>query len=93
MIPSKIFECMGMGIPILHGVEGESAGIVAKEGVGIAFEPENAQALADALQVMAGDIELRSRLSLAGPPAAARYSRRALALEMLALLARLARKR
>ncbi|MCA9181591.1 MAG: glycosyltransferase family 4 protein, partial [Planctomycetales bacterium] len=25
VIPSKLFECMGMGIPVLHGVEGESA--------------------------------------------------------------------
>lgn len=93
VIPSKIFECMGMGIPILHGVEGESAGIVKKEGVGIAFEPENAEALAEALQALSGDAGLLERLSLAGPPAAARYSRRTLALDMLALLTQLAPKR
>ncbi len=28
VIPSKLFECMGMGIPVLHGVMGESADIV-----------------------------------------------------------------
>ena len=27
VIPSKLFECMGMGIPVLHGVAGESAAI------------------------------------------------------------------
>ena len=31
VIPSKLFECMGMGIPVLHGVEGESAEIVRNE--------------------------------------------------------------
>jgi glycosyltransferase involved in cell wall biosynthesis len=41
VIPSKLFECMGMGIPVLHGVGGESAGIVEREGVGVVFEPEN----------------------------------------------------
>jgi glycosyltransferase involved in cell wall biosynthesis len=34
VIPSKLFEGMGMGIPVLHGVAGESADIVRKEAVG-----------------------------------------------------------
>ena len=34
VIPSKLFECMGMGIPVLHGVAGESAEIVEREGCG-----------------------------------------------------------
>src|SRR5690606_11702410 len=42
VIPSKLFESMGMGIPVLHGVEGESAAIVEQENVGLLFEPENA---------------------------------------------------
>jgi hypothetical protein len=45
VIPSKLFECMGMGIPVLHGVMGESAKMVEKHGVGMLFEPENADAL------------------------------------------------
>ena len=50
VIPSKLFECMGMGIPVLHGVAGESAEIVTEEGAGIPFEPENVGQLVDALQ-------------------------------------------
>lgn len=45
VIPSKLFECMGMGIPVLHGVAGESADIVLSEGCGKVFEPENVDAL------------------------------------------------
>ena len=33
VIPSKMFECMGMGLPILHGVAGESADIVRREDI------------------------------------------------------------
>ncbi len=43
VIPSKIFENAGMGIPILLGVEGEAQEIVEGYGAGIGFEPENAE--------------------------------------------------
>ena len=49
VIPSKLFESMGMGLPVLHGVEGESADIVREEGAGIPFEPENVDQLCEAL--------------------------------------------
>lgn len=45
VIPSKMFECMGMAIPILHGVAGESAAIVTDEKAGVIFEPENSDDL------------------------------------------------
>lgn len=38
-----------MGIPVLHGVAGESADIVNKEQVGLVFESDNAQELAQLL--------------------------------------------
>ena len=41
VIPSKIFENAGMGIPILLGVDGEARRIVESYGAGLAFEPEN----------------------------------------------------
>ena len=52
---SKLFECMGMGIPVLHGVAGESADIVEREDIGLVFEPENVEALCDGLLRLAGD--------------------------------------
>jgi hypothetical protein len=47
--PSKLFECIAMGLPVLHGVAGESAGLVEREGNGMMFELENSQTLADAV--------------------------------------------
>lgn len=41
VIPSKIFENAGMGIPILMGVEGEAEDIISQYGAGLCFEPEN----------------------------------------------------
>ncbi len=88
VIPSKIFECMGMGLPLLHGVAGESAEIVQREGVGLVFEPENVQQLVHHLLAMHGDVEARDGYRRSGPQAARRYDRRALALEMLGILER-----
>jgi glycosyltransferase involved in cell wall biosynthesis len=82
VIPSKLFECMGMGIPVLHGVAGESAAIVQREGAGIVFEPENAAQLVDGLLRLRDDAPLRRRLADAALAAATRYDRRALALRM-----------
>jgi glycosyltransferase involved in cell wall biosynthesis len=86
VIPSKLFECMGMAIPVLHGVQGESAGIVEREDVGLLFEPENADALCDGLRRLNGDEVLYRRLKTNGPPAARRYDRRALAGKLLGVL-------
>jgi glycosyltransferase involved in cell wall biosynthesis len=83
VIPSKLFECMGMGIPVLHGVEGESAGIVQQEGAGLVFEPENAAALAETLLRLRDDEALRRRLSDQALAGSVHYDRRALALRML----------
>ncbi|WP_386115472.1 glycosyltransferase [Thiohalocapsa marina] len=90
VIPSKLFECMGMGIPVLHGVAGESAGIVEREGVGLVFEPENAQALCDGLLRLAQDRALYDDLRQHCLDAAPRYDRSALARKMLGVLERVA---
>lgn len=83
VIPSKLFECMGMGLPVLHGVAGESAEIVRREDVGIVFKPEDAQQLAAELQRLRADAGLRDRLRQNGLLAAGRYDRQTLGLSML----------
>lgn len=86
VIPSKLFECMGMGIPVLHGVAGESADIVRKEGCGLVFEPENVDQLVAGLLTLQRDRATRGRLRAAALAAAHHYDRGALASRMLELL-------
>ena len=52
VIPSKIFENSAMQIPILLGVEGESAEIVNKYGAGLCFEPENKVSFVEKLTIL-----------------------------------------
>ncbi|MDW8078907.1 MAG: glycosyltransferase family 4 protein [Thermoguttaceae bacterium] len=49
VIPSKIFEIMAMGKPIIMGVRGEALEIVLQSGAGIAMEPESAESLVNAI--------------------------------------------
>ena len=93
VIPSKLFECMGMGIPVLHGVAGESANIVEREGIGIVFEPENVEALCAGLRRLHADAPLYESFRANGLSAARRYDRSALAGKMLRVLEGLVARR
>ncbi|WP_339831362.1 glycosyltransferase family 4 protein [uncultured Parvibaculum sp.] len=93
VIPSKLFECMGMGIPVLHGVRGESAMIVTQEQVGLSFEPEDYDDLCRVLRTLVSEPETLQRLRGNGPAAAARYDRRVLAGRMLDILQDVATRR
>jgi glycosyltransferase involved in cell wall biosynthesis len=86
VIPSKLFESMGMGIPTLLGVAGESAEIVVKEGIGLTFEPENAQELCEGLLRLGSDHALYGRLQARCLTAAPIFDRSILARQMLALI-------
>ncbi len=86
VIPSKLFECMGMGIPVLHGVAGESAAIVQTEQVGEVFESDNALQLVDALLKLRADEARFKSYQANGLSAAKRYDRKQLASKMLEIL-------
>ena len=83
VIPSKLFECMGMGIPVLHGVAGESAEIVEREDVGRPFEPENVDQLVEYLLALERDPELLQHWRQHCLAAAGKYDRAALGHQML----------
>jgi len=86
VIPSKLFECMAMGIPVLHGVAGESAAIVQKEHVGIVFEPENHIELVDKVILLRNDRIQYETLQTNCLTAAKSYDRKYLADAMLNIL-------
>lgn len=89
VIPSKLFECMGMGIPVLHGVPGESAQIVRDEGVGEVFESDNAVQLVDAVLRLRVDTARFDAYRRNGLDAATRYDRKHLAAKMMKILTEL----
>jgi glycosyltransferase involved in cell wall biosynthesis len=92
VIPSKLFECMGMGLPVLHGVAGESADIVRREQVGEVFESENAQRLVEGLLRMRNQSDTYESYRRNGLAAAKRYDRKHLAQKMLQVLINLKEK-
>ena len=54
VIPSKIFESMGMGVPIMMSLpEGEATGIIRKADAGVCVPPEDPDALASAIRRLA----------------------------------------
>jgi glycosyltransferase involved in cell wall biosynthesis len=86
VIPSKLFECMGMGIPVLHGVEGESADIVRAHGVGIPFTPESVDELCDALWRCSSNPSELAEFRQRCLTAAGHFDRKFLAMKMLGVL-------
>jgi glycosyltransferase involved in cell wall biosynthesis len=86
VIPSKLFECMGMGIPVLHGVSGESADIVRREQVGEVFESENAQELADGILRMRAQPDRHEAYRQNALKTARLYDRKHLAVRMLQIM-------
>jgi glycosyltransferase involved in cell wall biosynthesis len=92
VIPSKLFECMGMGLPVLHGVAGESADIVRREQVGEVFESENAQRLVEGLLRMRNQFDTYESYRRNCLAAAKRYDRKNLAQKMLQVLINLKEK-
>jgi len=93
VIPSKIFESMGMGLPIVLSLpEGEAAQLIRDSGAGLVVQPENPQVLADAILRLFENETLRADLANASANAASSYSRQSQADKMLACLQGLKRK-
>jgi len=86
VIPSKLFECMAMGIPVLHGVMGESAEIVENNQMGFVFEPENEQQLYELLIKLKENTDIYQRFQKQAIKASKKYDRSVLASQFLKLL-------
>jgi glycosyltransferase involved in cell wall biosynthesis len=71
-IPSKIFEALALGRPLLLGVEGEARRLFIEEGnAGLSFTPEDDTALEQAVRRYLHDADLRANHGANG----ARYVR------------------
>lgn len=66
VLPSKLFELMGVGCPIICSVEGEAARLVEQAEAGLCIEPESADALFAAINRLRTEPELRNRMKANG---------------------------
>jgi len=91
VLPSKLFEIMAMGRPIILGVNGQARDIVRQAEAGVEIEPGSAQGLAEAVERLADDRVLAARLGASARKyVAAHFNRDILAAEYLKLLHRVA---
>lgn len=87
VIPSKIFEAMGMGLPLLLvAPEGEASRIVLADRAGLYVPAAQPHALAEAVLRLAHDDALRGGLAAASLAAAPTHSRERQAEQMLRAL-------
>src|SRR5207247_3401884 len=65
-LPSKMFESMAVGQPIIASMWGEAADLLRRSGCGVVTEPGDAAQLAEAVQALASDPERARRLGDCG---------------------------
>jgi glycosyltransferase involved in cell wall biosynthesis len=86
-IPSKMFELLACGVPVVGSVAGEAAEILAASGGARVVPPEDVDAIVREIRTLRNDAAARKRLGEAGRAfVAAEYSRRKLAQDYLAIL-------
>ena len=86
VIPTKMFESMGMGIPLIHGVLGESAEIIENESIGWVVQPEDPAQMANTLITACNNKNTLNLMSMNCCKAAKRYDRKSLARKMLCII-------
>jgi len=86
-VPSKIYEAMASGIPVLLVANGEARDIVTQAGAGVAVAPGDAERLAAVVREMSSNPEWRRKMGQAGRIAVERlYDRAKIAERFEALL-------
>jgi len=87
VIPSKMFEAMGMGLPLLLSAPvGEASRIVEDDGAGLCVPAGAPDALADAALQLMSDAALHRRLCEQSHAAASKHTRERQAQEMIDVL-------
>lgn len=72
-VPSKLYEAMSAGRPVLLMADGEAADIVRAHECGLVTAPGDIDALAESMRALATDSALRQRLGQNGRAAALKY--------------------
>lgn len=91
-LPSKMFELLSAGVPVVASVDGEARRILEESGGAVVVPPEDAESVAAAVRALRADAERRRRMADSGRRfVEERYGRDRLAREYLEILAPLAR--
>ena len=86
-VPSKLFELLAAGRPIVAAVRGEARAILERSGAALVVDPEDDAALAGAVERLRSDPVLRAELGRRGRAFAEQfYDRDTLAQQYLQLL-------
>lgn len=72
-VPSKLYEAMASGLPVVLVADGEAAEIVQRHNAGITVKPGDVDALTHAVQSLVADPVLRRNLGKNGRIAAEQY--------------------
>ena len=86
VIPSKLFELVGQAIPILHGVQGESAQLVEEYGVGVVFPSDDSGAFKTAIESLHDNPSISNECKANAAKYAPLFDRKHLADEMYKVL-------
>jgi glycosyltransferase involved in cell wall biosynthesis len=93
-VPSKLFEVLAAGRPVIGAVRGEARQILARSGGALLVDPERGDQLSDAVSRLRADPSLRTELGRRGRAFAEQhYDRDALAKRYLELLSDVTRCR
>ncbi|RJQ53949.1 MAG: glycosyltransferase WbuB [Nitrospiraceae bacterium] len=86
-IPSKMFEIMACGKPIIASLRGEAADILTNSGAAMVIPPENPEELARAVKILKGDSQRRGQMGQNGRAFVEKnYDRKILAKRYLELI-------
>ncbi|MEZ8310885.1 glycosyltransferase family 4 protein [Vibrio splendidus] len=89
VIPSKIFECMGMGIPTIMSVpEGEATAIIRETNSGLVVDSESVEQITAAILKLHENKELYQQVRTCSIEAAPKYSRDIMAADMVSVFER-----
>ena len=72
-VPSKLYEAMGAGLPVVMTAGGEAGDILQKAKAGVVIPPGNVEALASALRLLAHDRDKRAEFGKNGRQAAVTF--------------------
>lgn len=91
-IPSKMFEIMACGVPIVASLEGEAAQILKSSNAAAVVQPDNPDEIAKVIQELIDDKEKYNQMKISGPKFVEKYySRDKLAEKYLELIKNAAR--